>query len=88
MSAAQNGQRDVVELLLRHRANAEAIEKSGKTSLHWAVIFDHKATVEMLLVGKANVNARDRHGETPLGNAMRNGHDEIAAVLRRLGAKQ
>lgn len=78
----------MVELLLRHKANIEAKENTGKTSLHWAASFNHKAVVEVLLINKADVNPRDKHNETPLKKAAQQGYKDVANLLQQYGAKQ
>ncbi|MFZ5724045.1 MAG: ankyrin repeat domain-containing protein [Pseudomonadota bacterium] len=87
--AAEKGDLRKVEALLA--ADASLVKQEGHdytTPLHWAAIFNHKAVVELLPANKADVNARDKHNETPLHKAGQNGHGDVAAVLRRHGARQ
>jgi ankyrin repeat protein len=43
--------------------------------------------VELLLANGAAINARDDFGWTPLHYAMRNGHKDVADLLRRRGGR-
>ena len=57
--AAEEGHKDVAELLLANQAKVDAIDNFGHTALHWAAASGRKDVAEMLLADKANVNARD-----------------------------
>jgi ankyrin repeat protein len=43
--------------------------------------------VSRLLAKGADVNAKDKDGHTPLNDAIRNGYDDVAEVLRQHGGK-
>jgi ankyrin repeat protein len=78
-----------VQLLTRPKnakANINAVEIRGKTSLHIAAAHDKSDIVEMLLQYQADVNAKSDGGWTPLHNACEKGHVEIARILLKGGA--
>jgi ankyrin repeat protein len=80
--AAQNGYKDMVELLLAYEADVNAKNRSGFEPLHLATQNGHKNVVELLLANKANVNARDfPAGMTPLHMAAMKGHKDISELL-------
>jgi ankyrin repeat protein len=61
------------------------------TSAHWrkpGVREGYKGIAEFLIAKGADINLKDRDGRTPLGIAVHRGHTEIAALLRRHGAKE
>ena len=88
------GDKDLVELLLKHGANVNAkaantsVDWEGWTPFHVACRNGNKAIVEMLLAKGANVNAKTDKGYTPLSLAKEKGHTEIVELLRKHGAKE
>ncbi|KAJ1475622.1 ankyrin repeat-containing domain protein [Baffinella frigidus] len=66
-------------------AEAGAILKGGRTPLHHAAYWGHKAAIEALLAAKADVHAQSDCGETPLHWAARMGQE--AAIKALLAAK-
>ncbi len=79
--AAQEGHKDVVEVLLIDKADVNAKDKVGCTPLHVAAYRGHKDVVEVLLAYKADVNAKDNNGFTPLHFAAGIGHKDVVEVL-------
>ena len=82
--AANYGQRELAEILLRHGANANA-HLRGETPLGRAVLMHDEAMVDLLLRGGANPNTVLLNGITPLHRAAMRGHAAIAGRL--LGAR-
>jgi ankyrin repeat protein len=80
-TAAANGEKDVVELLLAHQADVNARDDTGGTALDAALIYGHKDVVELLLAHNADVNARDKDGTTPLHLAAMGGKQEMVELL-------
>jgi TonB family protein len=80
-NAAQNGHKDVAELLLANKAEVNVKDNSGYTALHMAARYGHKGVVELLLANKADVNAKGVAGDTPLHVAAADGHKEVVALL-------
>lgn len=79
--AADQGHKDVVELLMANKADVNAKDDLGQTPLNLAACFGHKDVAELLLTDGANVNAKDRIGETSLHLAALNGHKDVAELL-------
>lgn len=87
--AAFNGHNDLIELFLSKGANIKHREKRyGITALHASVAGKKPKTLELLLSKGAETNARNHAGETALGTALRMSQADIAAVLRKHGARQ
>jgi len=97
--ALQQGQMEVVQLLLEHGAkisdNGDAdgetlLGDQGGTLLHWAAIQDdHEkgdAIALLLLQHGADVSAKDKEQNTPLLKAAMLGHAAVAQVLLENGA--
>lgn len=69
------------------KADVEAKDNSGKTPLHSAAEWGHKAEAELLLAHKAKANAKDNHGKTPLQLAEEKGYKDLAELLRQHGGQ-
>jgi ankyrin repeat protein len=85
--AAELDRPDLIRLLLAHGASIVA-GASGVTPLHLAAREASPATVELLVAAGTDVSARTRLGETALALAEAAGRTEVAAALRRLGARE
>jgi ankyrin repeat protein len=67
--AAQRGDRDTVEELLRRGIDPNAFDESGDTALAYAAAAEQFDVVKLLLAHGADVNAQDesKAGDTALG---------------------
>ena len=83
---AEDGYKDVVELLLTHGADVNDKDNFGGTPLLAAAGAGHKDVAELLLADKADVNAKNRDGWTPLHEAAMSGHKDVAELLLANGA--
>src|SRR6478735_3325703 len=70
-----------VQLLLKHKAKADARDARHRSALHEAARSGHVEIVGLLLAAGADVRTRDIDGRTPWLDAARGGHLE---VLERL----
>lgn len=84
--AATQGLNDVATLLIARGADVNAKNKLGSTPLHLAC--RHEDVAALLIASGADVNAKDNAGRTPLGLATAMGHNDIADLLRRHGARE
>jgi hypothetical protein len=84
--AAEEGHADVVRTLVRAGSNLNAKDKEGNTALVNAAAQGKTATVKALISAGANLNAENQ-GQRALGWASTMGHDDVAAILRRAGAR-
>ena len=91
MWAANGGHLNVVEFLVEHGANvntaATHYTNAGSTALIYASEKGHVNVVKYLIQHGANINAKNKDGDTALSIAEKNGHKEIARILREAGAK-
>lgn len=81
--AAARGDLATVDLLLEGGANVDRAEEDGLTALMAAAWTGHLPVVERLLRAGADPN-RVGDGTTALGNAARQGHEAIVALLEPL----
>ncbi|WMJ70969.1 ankyrin repeat domain-containing protein [Stenotrophomonas sp. 24(2023)] len=70
-----------VQLLLKHKARADARDRQRRSALHEAALAGHVDIIATLLAAGANLEARDALGRTPLLEAARAGR---AAVIEHL----
>jgi len=64
--AALFGQTEVVEVLVEHGAEVDAMNNDSSTALHVAAFFCHPETVSYLLEQGADLDKRNKFGHTPL----------------------
>ena len=57
-----------------------ALEESGRTALHNAVLGRHEKILEMLLVSGADTSIVDRSEDPPLHTAVRIGDENLIQV--------
>ena len=86
MSAALDGQTEIVKGLLRNGAEVNAQNLEGRTALMFAVINLRTATVKTLLGFGADVNIQANCGCTPLMLAACSGDIGITQALLNRGA--
>ena len=86
MSAALDGQTEIVKGLLRNGADVNAQNLEGRTALMFAVINLRTATVKTLLQFGADVNVQAHCGCTPLMLAACSGDIGITQALLNRGA--
>ena len=70
-----------VQLLLKHKARADARDRQRRSALHEAALAGHVEIIGVLLGAGANLEARDALGRTPWLEAARAGR---AAVVEHL----
>jgi len=87
MAASMEGNTETVAILLKAGAQANAVNKIGKTPLHYAVIRRSNSMVVDLLNSGAKVDALDMAKRSPLEDAIYYGNVEITKTLLERGAK-
>ena len=80
---ALRGDKERLLLLIECGANVDAADYDKRRSLHLAASEGNRSIVEALLDAGADVNACDRWGGTPLSDALRQGHHQVADLLRQ-----
>jgi hypothetical protein len=85
--SAASGDLASLRTLLDEGADADGRDAAGRTALLLAVMQGHAAAVDLLLAHGANPNAEDTAGLRPLAAAMSAQRLDIAAALRRAGAR-
>ncbi len=83
--AAQKGNIDIVNLLIKNGANIEAKHEAsrGYTPLIVAAINNHIEVAKMLIEHGANINSKNNNGNTALSVANEKGHTEIVELLEQ-----
>ena len=79
--AAQNGNSNIIQMLINHGVGVNARDSSGRTALHTAVHNRHDGAVRVLLQNEADVHACDREGDTPLSLAVKIGFEDAVQLL-------
>jgi ankyrin repeat protein len=87
--AALGGHLGAAGLLIDRGADVNVRDaETGATPLYRAASWGRLGTAVLLVDKGADVNTATRAGLTPLRTAIDNGHAELAAMLRRHGAKE
>lgn len=84
--AAKQGTADIVEMLVKHRANVNLVDGFSSTPLLEAIYGGHVGTVKYLLLHNAIVNETRPGIRQPLIAAAQKGHKEIVEMLLKQGA--
>jgi ankyrin repeat protein len=85
--AADQGRKEVAELLISKNADINAETTQGSTPLHLAAQHGHKDVVELLISKGANVNAVNEAGMRPLMFARSSGNKDVVEILIKNGAQ-
>ncbi|MCJ1295195.1 hypothetical protein MMC34_006757 [Xylographa carneopallida] len=80
------GKEEILELLLRHKANIGAKDMNGRTALIRAACRGYEQNVKMLLEHGANIDAQDNFGGTAIMRAVDYGHKSMLRFLAAKGA--
>lgn len=88
MIAADKGDKEIVDLLLRYGADVNAKNDDGEVALHYAALDGYTDIVQTLLDHNADVNVKSEVGATPLSLAEKAGKSNVVALLKQHGAKE
>jgi serine/threonine-protein phosphatase 6 regulatory ankyrin repeat subunit B len=69
MLATENGDVNMVRLLLQHGASPNDVNNFDQTAVHYACFEGQPAILQLLLQNGGNVNVQDDMGQTPLHEA-------------------
>jgi ankyrin repeat protein len=86
LTAARDGDRELIVKLLADGANANEADSRGWTPLLYAVLNASSPIVDLLIAAGADVNAVAPDGSTPLIKATLWGHIDIVQTLLDAGA--
>jgi ankyrin repeat protein len=85
--AALSGNKQVIELLLAHGADLNAVDtESASTPLHYAASFGRLEAVKALVQHGADVSLKTAGGLIPIQLAISNNQEEVSTFLRDTGS--
>ena len=86
--AAEEGHKEIVELLITHNADLNKKTSNGWAALHFAAEEGHKEIVELLISKGADMNEKEKeYSNTLVDFAARRKHTTIVELLRKHGGK-
>jgi hypothetical protein len=86
--AAQQGDKDSMQVLLKFSANPNLVDRNGLTALHWAASGGNRSCISQLLEAGADVRAMDRDHRKPQEMADRyNNRWAWNAAVEEVGSK-
>lgn len=83
ITAATNGNLNIVKSLLQHKAQVNAKDAGNETALVAAATQGNKTIVEYLLQNGADVKAADGQGATLLAAAKAGGNKDVIALIEQ-----
>lgn len=86
MGAIYKGHTETARRLLHAGCPIDQVNNAGETALAFAVLFGRDEVLPDLVHAGARLDSRDVQGQTPLAIALKQGNQQMAAVLRQLGA--
>jgi len=85
--AAHSSHLEITRLLVRERANIDAIDQKGRSPLCLASEGGNTAIIRLLVEMGAEIDSIDTSGRTALDQAAENGHPEVLRYLIHHGAR-
>lgn len=79
--------KEVIEELIKARANVNASDTEGYTPLYFAIDTGDEDPVKLLIDAGADVSVTTKYGETPLSYAQKFGYTSIANLIKSELAK-
>jgi len=86
MGALYKGELPIARRLLKTQCPIDQMNNAGETALSFAALFGRLEILPELVALGADPNHVDARGDTPLVIARKQGNDEAAAALRKVGA--
>jgi ankyrin repeat protein len=84
--AANFGQAQALEVLLKARGDPNAADAFGNTPLHFSAYGGHAPIAKVLVGSRADLHRTNKDGETPLKIAEDSEKIEMVDILRAAGA--
>lgn len=84
--AAGDGNKEIVDLLIRTGADLNSTGNYRNTALMQAAEWDHREVATLLVKNGADINMADENGITALMRAAKNRHTDMAVLLIKNGA--
>merc|ERR1719427_1852429 len=85
MTASAKAYRAVIDMLMKLGANADVVDKDGKTALIIASLTGRVAIVEQLLLFEVDLNIQDKSGNTALHLSLKKNKMQVSKVLMKTG---
>lgn len=86
MGALYKGEITIAKRLLETSCKVDQTNKSGATALSFAALFGRLELFPELIARGANPDHANVRGDTPLQIALKQGNEQAAAALRKIGA--
>jgi ankyrin repeat protein len=83
MAATVKKNTELVKLLLKYKANPNAVDQNGSTALHFSVIFSYEEIIKLLVASNAKSSLKDNRGNTALDYAKITGNEKIILLLKQ-----
>jgi ankyrin repeat protein len=81
MYAAAAGYIDIIQLLVKNKANFRMKDRQGRSAVFWAAASGQEEALALLLELGASPSEADRQGTTPLMVAARRGFEGVVKML-------
>lgn len=81
MMAVLHDRNEIISLLIKHKAEVNAVDLGGNSALHWAAFGGYTGSASLLIKNHARINARNHFGWEPLLQATARNHFNVASLL-------
>jgi hypothetical protein len=83
MAAVYKNRAEIVEQLLKFKANTNFADANGTTALHYAIILRNEQIIKLLIESNADVNLKDNRGVSAKEYAIMTQNETIIELINK-----
>lgn len=83
MAAVYKNEIEIVQYLLKSKANVNLADANGTTPLHYAIIMRNEPIIKLLMEANADVNVEDNRGKNAIDYAAMTNNESIITLIKK-----